>query len=228
MVEPHRIDCLIFSKDRPAQLDLLLRSIDRFATHLYATLTVLVALGNGYRYSQVRDDHDPSINWWGQGDFEQGVRVWLGTPRWPPYVSFLCDDDVFYRTAELPETVPWSFRGGDYDYPFSVDGNVYRRDRVLELLDGLAFSNPTELEARAHEKAVATGWLGMAELPHGEPCLTGIPLNRVSASSQMPHLGVHEYDLNERFLAGDRLALPPPGDYGAHAMIEPVWEGAKV
>lgn len=231
-LKPNSIDCLIFSKDRAAQLDLLLRSIREYAYRLYRTVTVLYTTSapcfdDGYLL--LRDTHSfpcSTVNFRLQDYFEYDVEEWV--KRHGAYQSFLCDDDVFYDETQLPATVPWSFRGGDYDYPFSVDGNVYVRHRILALLEGLSFRNPTEIEALAHDKATASGWLERDEVPHSnEPTLVGVPLNRVSSSSQMPHMGVHEYDLNERFLAGDRLVIPEPGDYGAHENLTLEWESSR-
>lgn len=239
MAEP-RIDVLIFSKDRPAQLDLLLRSIQRHARGLYQHIHIIydysddVSFGKGYgicaldhNSGQVRI-RNPFITWGFSShtmphadDFENLVRGWLCRPN--QTISFLCDDDVFYRDAQEPEELPWSYRGGDYDYPFSVDGNVYAKDDVVKLIDGLHFRNPTELEAFAHE---CRRRLPFAEVSHGEPCLVGIPANRVSVSSGMPHMGQDERDLNERYLAGERLALfgqQVVGEPAAHANLELVF-----
>jgi hypothetical protein len=226
-----RIDCLIFSKDRPAQLDLLLRSIDRHAPNLYRSLTVLWTISsNEYLpgYETCANDH---LKAWFvcELEFEGSVRDWLDSAS--EIVSFLVDDDVFYRDATEPLELPWSFRGGDYDYPFSLDGNVYAKADVLTLLNGLRFTDPTQLEALAHEKR---GRLPFTMVAHGQPCLVGLPLNRVSVSSGMMYMGVHEYDLNERYLCGGRLSLDDIEGRGRHGLpvthlaAFPGWESDKV
>jgi len=224
------VDVLVFSKDRPAQLDLLLRSIDRHALSLYSSVTILytATLGSYYRGYDLIQDERPGVRWhWdpAQG-FETTVRNWLSVAG--DVVSFLVDDDVFYRDTPATGSVlsaltPCSLRGGDYDYPFSVDGNIYRRDNVLELLELFNFSNPTELEARAHALRAI---LPFAELvPVEPPCLVGVPANRVSVSSGMPHMGVDPFMLNERFLNGERLVARFDRDrYPAHWPVEYDWE----
>lgn len=201
------VDCLVFSKDRAAQLDLLLRSIDRYVRltngFRYASLVVLWdASASEYEKAYRRCIAERRATFWREYDFEKQVRHWLD--QCFDLVSFLVDDDVFYREPEIGY-LPWSMRGGDYDYPFSLDGVVYGSTEIKNLLEGLRFSNPTELEATGHEHRDR---LPFSELIHGKPCLTSLPWNRVSKSSGMPSLGFHEYDLNERFLAGERLALP--------------------
>lgn len=204
------VDCLIFSKDRAAQLDLLLRSIETYAPKLYGSLTVLWDASapeyeRGYR-RLIADKRRVGVSFWREYDFEKQVRHWLSAGSLGDLVSFLVDDDVFYRDTSSTHVVgSYSFRGGDYRYPFSLDGVVYRRRWIVDLLSGLAFTNPTRLEAVGHEHRER---LPLDALIQGTPALTGLPWNRVSVSSGMPSLGFHEYDLNERFLAGQRLALP--------------------
>lgn len=221
-----RPDCLIFTKDRAAQLQLLLRSIKRHARQFYSNVTILVATSSpeyAAAYKILGRLEFPSPTRFTQRDFKWNVMRWLVASRRSRYVSFLCDDDLFHRDApRLSEiTVPWSLRAGDYDYPFSLDGNIYERDHIIALLDGLTFRDPTELEHQGH---LHRDRLPFTTVNHGEPCLIGIPLNRVSDSSGMPHLGVHQYDLNERFLNGERLDYELPEDLvGTHASATPYW-----
>jgi hypothetical protein len=214
---------LIFTKDRPAQLDLLLRSIWQHAP-LYRNVTVLAAYTDTpylRGYETCSDEHGGQVEWWleerSPGGFLRDVWQWLRRAASP--VSFLCDDDVFYRDAVLEEIVaPWSLRAADFDYPFSLDGNIYRKDDLVGLLDGLTFRNPTQLEAQGH---VERARLPFATVGHGSPCLAGVPLNRVSEDSLMPYLAYHQYHLNEQYLLGKRLDLELPAAI-VSAHVDPV------
>lgn len=225
------VDVLIFSKDRPAQLDLLLRSMEEFAGQLYATVTVLLdwsadCYRKGYEILYAERINGSGVQFVIDGDFHTDVMTWLSLAE--PLISFLVDDDVFYADAPTDVTAPLSLRGGDYDYPFSVDGNIYDREQIWNLLDGLWFRNPTELEAE--------GWTMRDKLPFKsvnpceQPCLVGIPLNRVSESSRMPHMGQHEYDLNESYLKGLRLELlqKPSKTWGAHENLSVGWRAKEL
>lgn len=216
------IDALVFSKDRPAQLDLLLRSIRKHASAVYDTVVVLWTVSDeryATGYHLLAGEHEET-HLLPELDFEHDVRQWLRAAG--PVVSFLCDDDVFYRDAPLPAVIPWSYRGGDYDYPFSVDGNVYQRLDVIRLLDGLPFRNPSELEAMAHERRKRLPFDQVE--PCLPPCLVGVPMNRVSVSSGMPHSGFDTAELNRRYLAGERLAIPTTTvNLGAHVELAPVY-----
>lgn len=224
-----RPDVLVFSKDRACQLDLLLHTLELHANDFYRTITVLYTgtsrdYHRGYavcfaEHSEARFELETR--------FETNVRRWLREAG--EHVSFLVDDDVFLRG--LPATLPgppFSLRGGDYDYPFSVDGNVYDRVDVIVLLDGLHFSNPTELEHQGH--------LNRDRLPFREvhpaepPCLVGVPANRVSVSSGMPHMGVAPLELNTRYLAGERISLDADAEVPAGAVHWPLdyrWHTAR-
>lgn len=223
MVGNRRVDCLIFSRDRPAQLDLLLRSIDRHAADVYRSLSVLwTCTSPGFErgYAMLALDYTPrGVRFGRERSFEEDVRDWLRGSG--DVVSFLVDDDVFYRDAPAPERLPWSYRGGDYWYPFSLDGNVYERKHVDHLLTGITFRDPTQLEARGHEQHRR---LPFAEVyPCTPPCLVGVPANRVSPSSGMPHDDVDPAELNDRFLEGGRLEIPsvPFGvDLPAHQSLK--------
>lgn len=221
------VDVLIFSKDRPAQLELLLRSIDTFAAGIYSSVCVLWTCSSrvfepGYRL--LAEEH-PAVRFGAERDFHIDTREWLHQAG--EIVSFLVDDDVFYRDATPPQVLPWSFRGGDYWYPFSVDGNVYDAEHITALLYRIPFREPTGLEAHGHEMRRRLPFTSVH--PCRPPCLVGIPANRVSTRSGMPHMGVDPVELNRRFLAGERLEIPavPDGvDLAPHVNLELGWTAA--
>ena len=225
------VDVLVFSRDRAAQLDLLLRSIDEHAPDLYSTVTVLYRGSSAdylRAYSLCFCEHE-NVRFVYESNFERDVRFWLS--RAGHAVSFLVDDDVFYRDCVLTEDdfldeeyvrgrmSPVSLRGGDYDYPFSVDGNIYNRGDVAEHLARFRFRDPTELEARAHDTREHLPFDTVDELH--PPCLVGVPANRVSERSGMPHMGVSTRVLNDAYLRGERISCRFDRDtYPAHWPVE--------
>lgn len=217
------IDALVFSKDRPAQLDLLLHSISVHADDLYSSVCVLWTTTHERYfagYSLVDDLHrdELPLSWVRERDFDTDVRRWFRGAG--AVVSFLVDDDVFYADAQAPTSLPFSYRGGDYDYPFSVDGNVYARADLLLMFDLLPpFRNPSELEAFGHQLRHRLPFSMVT--PAAPAALVGIPANRVSANSGVPHMGVDPWWLNDRFLDGERLQIPRlRAPVGAHAELE--------
>ncbi len=234
------IDVLIFSRDRPAQLDLLLTSIHRHANRLYASAScVYRATTAEYRagYHRVWQRHK-----WVQplpeaGGFNVRVRQWLEPSRSGPTISFLVDDDVFFRDATAPERLPhsyrlpWSTTWGEHDpysdegYPISLDGNVYEKESLLDLFARAPrYNNPTQLEAGldAFRSAFAP-----PKLYSSGQSLVGIPANRVSESSGMPHMGVDQRAMNLHWLAGCGINLDATFDgvevVAAHQDIHYRW-----
>ena len=93
------INCIIFSKNRAAQLHLLLQSIEKYAPHLYSSITVI--------YQFTTDEHREAYGLVSRGlkkimpnlelqvNFEQDIKRHLSADC--PLTTFLVDDDVFFR-----------------------------------------------------------------------------------------------------------------------------------
>lgn len=92
-------DVLVFSRDRACQLDALLRSLEtngpayRSVRVLYRTTSDL----HQQAYRQLMRAHPYVFDY--ESGFQWQVEQWLASAG--PVVSFLVDDDVFYRRAEL-------------------------------------------------------------------------------------------------------------------------------
>lgn len=101
----------------------------------------------------------------------------------------------------------WSEMGaGDFSYPFSLDGTIYRREHISTLINATGFSNPTQLEAGVDAQAYALPFRLMYCDTHSS--LVNVPANRVSDNSNnpitsdwTPHL------LNQKYLEGYRIDL---------------------
>ena len=89
----------------------------------------------------------------------------------------------------------------DFAYPFSLDGHVFRTANILPRMEAVEFHNPNELEAV------------MQVLPLKQPkyeehsCLVGIPHNRVGPNYNNRNGGGTAKELNDRWLAGERIDL---------------------
>src|SRR3954452_12424036 len=129
------IDLVVFSKDRPAQLDVLLGSIERFFVEWrdVALTVVHVATDDAAQrgYARVRALH-PEIAFVDESTTEQSFKdITLALTGRNPLVAFLMDDQLFKapftlrrpevaRFLEDPETMCLSLRmdpGMDYCYP---------------------------------------------------------------------------------------------------------------
>lgn len=229
------VSAVVFSRDRPAQLDLLLRSMelacqsrDGSLSTFYRNVWVLFLATDaiymdGYRRLFALHPWVRRVNQEGSS-FDIALRPLLHDAD---FTTFFVDDDVFYRRAVYPALTPFSFRPGDYHYPFSVDGCTYASDWVLRKLEGRSPQDPTQLEAGVSSLAEREGtrFFGCS------PCLVGVPANRVSPSSGMPHMGRDPRMMTVRFLRGERIDLHETvaeilrlGDAIApHVELEYVW-----
>jgi hypothetical protein len=264
---------LVFSRDRPAQLDLLLRSLERNGSDLFDRPTVLAKWSDHHFYRAYEEclaDH--SVEFLAEYDFEAQVRA-LAVRQ--PWFCALCDDNVLYRDVaafeadplallladeevlcfslrlgmntqvcypmserqELGAMVPnadalsWDWRAaqGDLGYPASLDGHIFRRATIARALEVAPFHNPNTLEDVLVAGLRYSRRRRMASL--FVSALVGVPLNRTATThtsnrvAEIP--GCSPAEMNERFLAGERLSLAtvdPARVDGAHCEFEPVWE----
>lgn len=71
----------------------------------------------------------------------------------------------------------WRRGSGDWGYPISVDGHVFRKDQFLSWLEPISFNNPNQFEDRlqiAKQMAKNFGCVCMTS-----SCIVNLPINRV-------------------------------------------------
>jgi hypothetical protein len=277
------ISPLVFSRDRPAQLDLLLRSLETNAAGLVWSPIVLYRAtdsryARGYElcFTQHRETRFVPER---EGQFEQQVRRLLHTVGALGFVMCLCDDDVVYQSVatlgrdpvEVLETRPdvlcfslrlglntqvcyplarrhadlalaplgkgtqtWDWTQateGDFSYPASLDGNIFRTGDLLQALQGETWHNPNSLEDALVRGLRTLNPRRPFMASHFMSSLVGIPLNRTTQTHQTNRVadiaGASLEEMNERYLGGERLA---PGMVeaalvdAAHCEFAPVWE----
>ncbi len=100
----------------------------------------------------------------------------------PPHISN--NNEVF-----------WYWHEGDYDwrYPLSVDGNVFDRIEILELIEKLNFSSPNTLESKMQKyKHQFSSRLGLC---FSESIIFNNPINIVQKDVPNLHGGLHQNEL---------------------------------
>lgn len=92
------IHAIILSKDRAAQLHLLLQSIKRNAPQLFSFISVLYkASSNDFDmgYELVKEEFGSNVTWVKESNYYEDV---MNLTRFPSkYTCFLTDDDIIYR-----------------------------------------------------------------------------------------------------------------------------------
>lgn len=233
------INTIIFSKDRAAQLDLLLCSIERYAQWLWPP-TVLYRYSNndyleGYRLVSTR--HGITFTW----QLPLKPMLLRAIDRMVPLTMMLVDDSVFFRKFSefhgLDEGTTFAARLGrnctycypldkqqrvgelDFAYSLTIDGHVYRTSEIRKRIEAVDFATPNELEdklSRGKQLCVEYG---------DHSCIVSIPHNRVAEFDNRYEGGSAE-ELNRRFLAGECLdldAMDFSNVIGAHQAIPYVW-----
>lgn len=245
---------IIFSRDRPAQLDLLLRSLARY---MPAERTEIIwrastpTFRRGYSILGITEGEEI--------DFEASLHHWLAEAD--EFVTFFCDDDIVYREVpfrpcdllednqvltvclylgrgnmkqKIPPGFPiWEWgplARHDFGYPCGVDGVTYRKDDLLRLIEMGSLANPNQMESTMMENSR----LLVEERPlmacFLDQYVVSVPVNRVSPVSGVPFGRTWPQPaeiLNEQFLAGGRIdldALDFSSVNSCHHEIELVWE----
>jgi len=104
------------------------------------------------------------------------------------------------------ERVSWNWRVqdvGSFSYPLALNGHVFRSAEARGLIEAVDFSNPNELESQLHARD-GLSRPRMASFIHSR--VVSIPANIVTSTFRNRHGGLETAaELNERFLAGERI-----------------------
>jgi hypothetical protein len=257
----NRLQTIIPSKDRPAQLDLLLRTTKgRYKEWRENDIAVLWRASTGRfaeGYTKVRERH-PRFRYVEEKDFQADFRK-LVQESPTPYFQMFMDDDVLVRDFSLdcPEmavlegnqfvaglvlrmapymdycytenvhsdppifakdrTWLWPGLRGDWGYPNSVDGTIWPRESVQEILCGSQWELLHKLEPM-----LRLGMRGPLAVCVNEPIVVSIANNSVQDTVQENRNGGGTpEELNERFLAGEQIKAD---NIVAHTAMSPHWE----
>lgn len=255
------IDALVFSRDRPMQLDACVRSLLANVPSLGVVVAICKATEEPYwkGYEILAGELRDVAVIVPESDFQADAIGTLAGMR-TELVLPLCDDSITFGLALIPEYalwradtislclrlgrnttychprdlehglpqfegrgpfLVWSWRGapdgdlfmwegkeGDFGYPYSLDGNIHRRESLLGWLDGQSFSNPNQMEG-----CVVNAIGRREDLPPLMACYrhsrqVGLPVNVVNQTHGNRFGLLHPVEtgeLNERFLAGQRI-----------------------
>ena len=96
------ISAIVFSKDRAAQLDLLLRSINKNCPHFFEVCVLYTYSNEEFKqgYSLIQDkypSHD-RYHWVDQTDFQKDLENLVDRSK--QILVFLTDDDHVYKECE--------------------------------------------------------------------------------------------------------------------------------
>lgn len=268
----NKLNVVIFSKDRPAQLDACLRSFqhffqdkDKFDWQLKVIYrTSEEQFEEGYRF--IEKCLGPKVGLVSENVMDQAGLSFKSVVREAldpeaPYTMFLVDDIIFkepfqffgpnvdldsifenqevlahslrlgqninfcYPTnqnVEIPEFITgtndnilyWDWRSaqGDWGYPMSVDGHVFKTSFISKVIDYINFRNPNSFEGNMAQ-LVGQGrfhHMPLMSVPRGQSVLLNIPANRVQEEAQNRHGNlITAREMNEYFNSDKRIDIKP-------------------
>lgn len=100
-------------------------------------------------------------------------------------------------------TFEWRGQLGDYGYPMSVDGHIYRTKDIMPFLTNLEYNNPNLLEGRmvgAHISATKM-------MCYDKSIIVNNPINKVQTVNNNIHGNIGADFLNDKFLGGEIISL---------------------
>lgn len=238
------IDCIIFSKDRACQLELLLRSMSTYLNPEGINIKVLYSASDSnflQGYERLITAFD-SFTWIKETQFLQNVVESIKDE----YVMFLVDDICFLREFSIntPEfkmminneniltlslrlspninfcfaanhrspppklinnTWEWRRCGGDWGYAYSIDGNIFRKQDIIDGIKNANFKDPSKLETSLVTILRKVNRNLMLCFDYQR--LVNFPLNVVDPTNTNRSLNISLSDLNQKFLAGQRISM---------------------
>lgn len=245
------MNIVVFSKDRAAQLDLFLRSMEEyFAEYNYFKVNVLYTFSNDsfyLGYESLFDLH-PGVNFVRETNFKNDLVSLISDYE---YTVFFVDDIIwkdkfsirdkefsifenstnidkkvlclslrinpdlnYCYTANIPMKKPkffgggmWEWKGasGDYGYPMSLDGHIFRTKEIKPYLQKLNYKNPNNLEGILASVPLANPYM----LCYENSKIVNNPANKVQTNNPNKHGNISAEYLNDKFLDGYMIDLEP-------------------
>ena len=99
----------------------------------------------------------------------------------------------------------WPSQTGDYAYPMSLDGHIFRTVDILPLLKNLSYKNPNSLEAALACNPIMKPFM----MCFNESIVVNNPCNKVQTNNPNKHGDIDAAYLNEQFLSGKIIDASP-------------------
>jgi hypothetical protein len=224
------MNCIIFSMNRACQLELLLQSMQRHAAWmrpsvLYKHTTFQFGLGyaklkNMYYIQWEKERHfrsdliglahpyDPFTMFLCDDDVFINPVLFDTTPLDNPNIACISLRLNPHLTYCHPsggqsryDTRGWEYSEGDYGYPMSLNGHIYRTADVMPMLKYLGYTNPNELEREMAANPICRRFIHF----YDKSSVMNIPLNQVQTMWKLPCGTDSPETLNDKFLQGYRL-----------------------
>ena len=98
-----------------------------------------------------------------------------------------------------------------WNYPFSVDGNIFFAGTIKKVISAISFKAPNSLEGEMHgyRKTFGFAWKFPYGLATGHAAIFNNPLNKVQSEGETWHQGISVEDLNRQYIDGKEIDNQP-------------------
>ena len=240
------LNIIIFSKNRPPQLELFLRSMKKYFKEFSSFKIIVIYIGTSNEfikgYELAKTLH-PDIVW----QEEQGFQNTLISvfDRSLKYSVFFVDDNIFKEPFSLndeefkyfdshgdiltlslrlhprltycypascvmspPEfkkynVFEWKGGIGDYGYPMSLDGHIFRTRDIYYFILNLRYDGPNSLEAQMAAQPLPYPKM----MCYNKSIIMNNPANKVQEYNNNVHGNISIDYLNSQFLSGNIINL---------------------
>lgn len=204
---------IIFSKNRPMQLEAAIRSVYKNSGRTFSKIRVQYTSDPEYSlgYARVKNLY-PAVDFYDEK--WNGFKVVFKTLYlMDGRTCLMVDDNILFEKITADEIYQnwrkgeiFSLRLGDniknkihHTYTGSLDGNIFELEQISPVFDK-EFFNPNQLETALLS---VTKHLKMSRFKESK--LIGIPANRVSETSGCDYMEENTQELNRLFLRGMRI-----------------------
>ena len=102
-------------------------------------------------------------------------------------------DNIFY----------WRGQQGDYRYPMSLDGHIFRTEEILPYVLNIEYNNPNTLEGNMAIKPLNLPKM----ICYHKSIIVNNPCNKVQTVNNNIHGNINPAELNSRFLENNIISL---------------------
>jgi hypothetical protein len=241
------MNIIVFSKDRPMQLELFIRSFNKYVKDFDKyTVRILYTYSNDeYKkgYDKLISNDYYNIIFIKENNFKNDL-INLFNP-YEKHSVFFVDDIVFKnpidfydnqmeifendknivcRSLRLNSNLTycyamgcnisrpnflennifyWNGQQGDYGYPMSVDGHIFRTNEILPYVLYMDYRNPNSFEGN-----MATRPLNLPKMIcYDKSIILNNPCNKVQINNPNNHGNITAEELNNKFLEGYIISL---------------------
>jgi hypothetical protein len=123
------------------------------------------------------------------------------------HLSYCYAYDMTMDAPEFDKQNCWSWNGmdGDFGYPMSLDGHIYRTDDILPLLKELPYDSPNKLEGVLSQNPIDRSKMICLE----KAAIFNMPINKVQTHVPNRYGSISAEHLNQVFLDGYGISYAP-------------------